>query len=129
VTIGPDNLDPPLAHVFNFETGLQGRTATMCPGVGSYLGVAPLSAYQILDPCQCELSGNIVEAHNDAQTHPAWQHETLFSPIIDRKADLGDPAYLGYNRVLAEWDQYMEQDPCSWAYYRAGWSYYGLVTQ
>jgi hypothetical protein len=126
VTVGPDNLDPPVASFFDFETGLQGWTATKCPGVGSCFGVASLSDYIIQDPCQCKLSGNIVELHNDDRNHSRWQHEMIVSPIIDRKTDLGDPAYLDYNRVMADFDYYGECGPyvCSDVLYRTGWSYF-----
>ena len=125
VTAGPDNLDPPVTSLFDFETDLQGWTAMMCPGIGSFLGVAPRSAYDLQDPCQCQLSGNIVELHNDAREHVSRQHEMIVSPIIDRKADLGDPAYLEYNRVMADYDYYVDQGSFgSVICYRAGWSYF-----
>lgn len=126
VTVGPDNLDPPAAPLFDFETGLQGWTAARCPGVGSWFGVAPRSDYLIQDPCHCKLSGNIVELHDGNRNHGARQWEMIVSPVIDRKADLGDPAYLVYNRVMADYDYYAECGPfvCSDVLYRTGWSYF-----
>jgi len=114
---------------YNFDADLQGWTVSKCPGAGSFMGVNPLSSYVIQDPCACELAGNILEFHNAAFQHPddlspVPQHEQGFSAICDRKADIGDPLFLDYNRVIAEWDQYSEMPQANGVFYRPGWSYY-----
>jgi hypothetical protein len=136
VVVDGSNLDPPIARVFDFEDGLQGWTASHCPGVGSFLGSAPLSQYVLSDPCSCTLAGNVLEMHDAVNQHPDGQHERAISPIIDRAGDLGDPGYLAYNRVFAEWDQYQDLPKEDGVFFRVGWSYYpyedpevpGLVT-
>ena len=110
--------------VYGFDGGLEGWTTGHCPGVGSYLGVAHLSSYEILDPCQCELSGYVLELHDPNHTHPEGQHEMAVSPIMDRKGDLGDPQYLEYNRFMADWDMYSWLPQTNGVFYRTVWSYY-----
>ncbi len=136
VVVDGSNLDPPITRAFDFEDGLQGWTASHCPGVGSYLGSAPLSQYTLYDPCSCELVGNVLEMHDAAYQHPDGQLELAISPIIDRVGDLGDPGYLAYDQVFAEWDEYVEMPRENGVFYCVGWSYYpyenpevpGLVT-
>ncbi len=123
VVIG-GNLIPDDTLHFGFESGLEGWTAARCPGVGAYLGLAPLAAYSILDPCACRLAGNVLEMHDAALEHPDMQHEMAFSPIIDRRSDIGDPGYLEYSRIVGEWDMYTETHDDRSVFYRAGWSYY-----
>ncbi len=124
VVIG-GNLVPDDTLHFGFETGLEGWTAARCPGVGRYLGIAPVTAYNILDPCACGMAGNLLEMYSDGSLpHPDLQNEMAFTPIVDRRADLGDPGYLEYNRIFAEWDMYAYLPMENGTYYRTGWSYY-----
>ncbi len=124
VQVAGSNLSPPLAQGFDFEDGLQGWVPGHCAGVGSYFGVAPLSQYAIADPCFCALSGNVVELHDDSYQHPEGQHERALSPVIDRVADLGDPGYLEYTKILADWVQYTDLPLANGVLFRPGWSYY-----
>jgi len=107
----------------NFDSGLGGWTASRCPGIGSYMGIAPLSNYVIQDPCECSLSGNILEFHNSTLEHPVGQHIMAETPIVDRMTDIG-ANYLDYNQIMADWDQYSEMPQENGVFYRAGWSYY-----
>lgn len=70
----------------DFENGLAPWTASVCPGVGSYAGIAPFACYDYVDPCECRLSGNILEMHDGVcptGSHPDGQHERIESPICD----------------------------------------------
>ncbi len=40
---------------YDFETSLQGWTASKCPALGSFFSIQPISRYNILDPCACGL--------------------------------------------------------------------------
>jgi hypothetical protein len=109
---------------YDFDDGtLQGWTATKCPGVGSFLGVADLNDYTLVDPCACALTGNVIEMHDSGGTHPDGQHETVSSPIVDRENDIPGN-YLSYNRIFAEWDHYADLPAENGVFYRSGWSYY-----
>lgn len=124
-TIGPANLDPAVAYAYNFEADLQGWVPGVCPGVGSYFGVAQIGVgYNILDPCPCSLTGNVVKMHDEFQAHPDGQHVMLYTPIIDRLNDIPSGNYLAYNRVFADYDQYADLPTINGVFYRGGWSYY-----
>lgn len=121
------NLVPPVSSIYEFDTSLEGWTPSRCPAVGSFLGVAPLSQYSVADACACALSGHVLEMHDESLHHPggpAPQFEIAVSPICDRRADIGDPAYLQYGRISAEWAQYGELPQAGGILYRAGWSYF-----
>lgn len=119
-----NNLVPNTPMSYNFDNGLQGWTASKCPGIGSFMGIAPRSNYVLQDPCACELSGNILKFHNANNEHPVFQHVMAYSPIADRKTDIGNPQYLSYNRIMMDWDQYSELPQENGVFYRSGWSYY-----
>ena len=120
-----NNLVPNTPVSYNFDANLGGWTASRCPGVGAYMGIAPVTAYNILDPCACRLAGTVLEMHDDGnKVHPEGQHEMTYTPIVDRKADIGDPTYLDYNRIIGQWDMYAELPQENGVFYRSGWSYY-----
>jgi hypothetical protein len=128
VTIHGPNLDPPDTLSFDFESGLQSWEASKCPGAGSLMGVAPVANYLILDPCECQLAGNVLEFHNDLFQHPGdidpvAQFEDGVSCAVDREADIG-PGYEEYNEISAWWDQYADMPQQNGVYYRPGWSYF-----
>jgi hypothetical protein len=125
-TIGPDNLDPATTHTYAFDVGLEGWDPGVCPGVGSFFGVAEVGAgnYSILDPCPCSLTGRVVKLHDDFQGHPDGQHVMISSPIVDRESDIPGGNYLAYNRVFADYDQYADLPPINGVFYRGGWTYY-----
>ncbi len=118
------NLTPPSTVLYQFETDLQGWTATKCPGIGSFFGLGNMADYIITDPCSCALQNNVLEMHNAEQLHPVGQHELLYTPIVDRAADIPGGTYLAYNRIMAEWDQYADLPLTNGVLYRAGWTYY-----
>jgi hypothetical protein len=106
---------------YNFDADLQGWTATSCPGVGSFFAVHPLSDYIIQDPCVCRLSGNVVGMHDDLGEHPANQHESSWSPIVDHRN------FQAYNHFLVFWDQYAQLPQANGVVYRPGFRYYPYV--
>ncbi|MCB9463853.1 MAG: hypothetical protein H6682_09235 [Candidatus Eisenbacteria bacterium] len=55
---------------YGFETDLEGWTAAACPGFGTFFGVADVSNYLIEDACDCGLSGNVLEMHDEMGEHP-----------------------------------------------------------
>ncbi len=116
--------DPAL--LFDWNDGLQGWTPSACPGVGSFLGVAALSDYVIMDPCVCGLDGHLMHFHNLSQEHFYGQRERAWSPIVDRT---GVGNYTDYNRIFADWDMYAELPMENGVFYRSGWSYYPFVCE
>jgi hypothetical protein len=50
---------------FDFETDVQGWSFESVPGTGTHFGVADRGDYDILDPCGCGLSGNLLEFHDE----------------------------------------------------------------
>jgi hypothetical protein len=115
------NLDPPVSVAYGYESDLEGWTAGHCAGVGSDLGVAPLSLYGLTEYCECGMAGNVIEFHDDDLAHPAQQYEMAISPILDRE-DLG-PGYLDYNVILGEM-QIAASSAAAGLFYRLGWLYY-----
>src|SRR5690606_29012945 len=110
---------------FNFEASADGWTFQACPGVGSFMGVGNVANYQILDPCGCSISGNVLEFHDDNQEHPSGQHELARSSptnLIDMRSHL--PANPTQRQVMADWDQYSEMPRANGAFYRPGWDYF-----
>ncbi len=124
IQLGGSGLVPPTPILYGFEEGLEGWTPSKCPGVGSFIGLGNLGDYTAVDPCGCALSGNVLEMHDAFRQHPVGQHEKLYSPIVDRENDIPAGAYLDYNRILAEWDQYADMPQVNGVFYRAGWTYY-----
>ena len=126
---GMDNLSiagsgSPSPLMFDYESGAQGWTSSVCAPRGSYFGIAPLSDYTILDPCGCGLSGNVLELHDAvgaAGSHPVGQHEMVFSPLADKSG------LSGCSTILAEWDQYSIQPQANGVFTRPGWNYYPYV--
>lgn len=108
--------------VYDFESDLQGWTATTCGALGSFFAVHPLSDYTILDFCDCGLSGNVVALHDASGGHPYGQYVQAISPPANRAA-LGET----YNEVLADWDQYSILPRPNGVFYRPGWNYYPYV--
>jgi hypothetical protein len=122
---GADNvtvsIDGAVVASYDFDTGDDGWTAGVCPGVGTFAGVQPASNYDL--PPGCSLSGYVLEFHDDQFQHPGdpdGQHEIAVSPIVDRTAY---PA-PDYNVVLARWDMYFWQQGMNGVLYRPGWFYY-----
>jgi hypothetical protein len=58
-----------------FEASADGWTFQACPGFGSFMELGNIADYQILDPCGCDIAGNVLEFHDDSQLHPMGQHE------------------------------------------------------
>lgn len=105
---------------YDFETGLQGWNPAFCASVGAYAGIADLGCYPILDPCQCDLSGNVMELHDgecENGFHPDEQHEWVESPICDLGSD-------EVKDIFAEFDMYAETPMENGVLYRPGWRYY-----
>jgi hypothetical protein len=110
---------------YTFEASADGWTFQACSGFGSYMGVGNVADYQILDPCGCELVGNVLEFHDDDQRHPSGQHELVRSnptDLFDMRSNL--PAFPTQLQVRAEWDQYSEMPRANGAFYRPGWDYF-----
>ncbi|MCC7142903.1 MAG: T9SS type A sorting domain-containing protein [Candidatus Eisenbacteria bacterium] len=110
---------------YDFETDAQGWTGEVCGAVGTFLGIAPLAAYNFPDLCECALSGNVMEVHDGVGPmgeHPAGQHVQLFSPPIDR-GSLGP----SYNDVFATWDIYADLPQANGVFIREGWNYYPYI--
>jgi hypothetical protein len=129
-SIGAANLTPAVVNSYNFDASAEGWVPGVCEGVGSFFGVANIGGgtYNILDPCPCSLTGMVMKMHDDNLLHPDGQHIFLKTPIMDRKTEIdalkGVDAYLGYNRVFAEYDQYADLPTINGVFYRGGWSYY-----
>jgi hypothetical protein len=120
------NLIANAAYTFDGGT-LEGWTAEALQGVGAFMGRANRELdYIVGDPCACALTGGVLEMHSDipSDRHPNGQEEALISPIVSRKVDIGSPAYLAYNRIMAEWDQYADMPQANGVFYRPGWKYY-----
>ncbi|MEZ4649068.1 MAG: FlgD immunoglobulin-like domain containing protein [Candidatus Eisenbacteria bacterium] len=118
----------PVLGQYGFESDLEGWTASGCPGVGTFVGIAAVSNYVIEDACDCGLSGNVLEFHDDNETHPDGQHVMVVSPPVDIEADvrpfLTDPGALS---IFADWDQYADLPRLDGVFIRAGWQYYPFL--
>jgi hypothetical protein len=107
-----------VAYDFNDGT-LQGWVADKAAGTGVFMGLGNMGDdYTIDDPCVCVLEDNVLEFHNEIQQHTTEQYECAESPIIDRSA------YLTYNRVMVEFDQYADMPQANGVFMRIGWRYY-----
>ncbi|MCB9463851.1 MAG: hypothetical protein H6682_09225 [Candidatus Eisenbacteria bacterium] len=113
---------------YAFESDLEGWTASACPGVGSLVGVAALSGYVIEDACDCGLSGNVLEMHDDNGEHPYGQNAMVVTPPVDVESDVRPllPAE-GNLQIFADWDQYSVMPRANGVFYRPGWMYYPWV--
>jgi hypothetical protein len=109
---------------YTFNSGLEGWTPQACPGFGSFMGVRDVSLYNIEDPCDCDLAGNVLEFHNDDFVHPYGQHVYGVSNPVNALRDV--PAPSGGNNVgiLANWDQYSVMPRANGVFYRPGWDYF-----
>jgi len=113
---------------YDFEEGLQGWEAIPCNGVGDYAGVADVGDYTILDPCFCDLEGNILEVHagdGDLGEHPDGQHVMLVSPICDILTNQGP----GEHTIFMEFDVYAIMPLDNGVLYRPRWYYYPFVCE
>lgn len=114
------------AASYNFDSGLAGWTPSACPAIGSFVGVRDLSVYVIEDPCECALSGKVLEFHNDEGDHPYGQYVRTRSNPVDVLHDV-DPLLSGPGgqyRITAFWDQYTVMPQANGVFYRPGWDYY-----
>lgn len=104
----------------DFETGITPWVASFCPGIGSFAGIAPLGCYGYIDPCQCRLSGNVLEMHEGdcpAGTHPQGQLESIESPICDIGS--GEP-----HSILLDFDMFADMPFEDGVLFRVMWKYY-----
>jgi len=109
--------------VYDFESGLQGWTATGCLGKGSFFHIADVNNYTIQDPCACRLSGNVAVWHHPLNyNHPDGQHEQSESP----PADIGVLG-AGYNRIVGAYDVYAEMPYANGVLDRIGFDYYPFL--
>lgn len=106
---------------YDFEEGVEGWTPGVCPPVGSFFAVHPISQYQFPDPCRCRLSGNVIAFHDGNQEHPDGQRVIALSNVVDRRD------YLDYTRIIGDWDLYGALPSYDGVLYRAGWSYYPYI--
>jgi hypothetical protein len=103
-----------------WESGLNGWTRSTCSQIGDFIDVVDIGCYQILDPCECNLSGNVVEMHEgqcEQGTHPTGQHECIESPICD----LGD---AGLKSIFADLNWYGDLPEANGVGFRVSWRYY-----
>jgi len=113
---------------YDFESGLDGWTPSACPGFGSFAGIADISSYVIEDACTCELSGNVLEHHDDNNEHPYGQHTEAQSPPVDVQNDVnGTIGGSGQLEIFADWSQYTDLPRANGVFYRPGWNYYPFV--
>ncbi|MCA9759438.1 MAG: hypothetical protein KDA27_26830, partial [Candidatus Eisenbacteria bacterium] len=113
---------------YAFESDLDGWTAVACPGVGTLLGVADISNYVIEDACDCGLSGNVLEMHDDMGEHPYGQQAFAVTPPVDVVSDvLPLLTSAGNLSIFADWDQYSLMPRANGVFYRPGWMYYPWV--
>lgn len=107
----------------DFESGLQGWTATPGPANGTEAGLASAGSYTYDPSCGLGvngLSGNVLEFHDGTQQHPARQRERAASPAIPIEGYGTDPL-----NVFAEYNIYADNPltPDS-VLYSWWWSYY-----
>ncbi len=109
--------------VSDFESGLDGWTASACPGFGTFIGINGINSYLIEDPCTCELAGNVLEMHDDNNEHPYGQRVAARSGIADL-ANGTDPNGIGNLSIFARWSQYSVLPQANGVFYRPGWDYF-----
>ncbi len=104
----------------DFENGIEPWTPSVCPGVGVLAGIAPFECYDFIDPCDCRLSGNVLELHVDPCPdgfHPDYQYERLESPICD--IGTGDA-----HNIFLHFDLFAEMPIELGVTFRVRWRYY-----
>jgi hypothetical protein len=116
------------AASYNFNAGAQGWTFEGCPGQGLDFALANLqtAGYEILDPCGCDILGNLLEFHNDNLEHAYGTRQMAVSNPTDldeMRAQL-DFSMGGILEIRAEWDQYTNLPRANGVFYRPGWDYY-----
>lgn len=111
-------------YSYNFDADIQGWTAEACAGLGSFFSIVPVGDYVILDPCACELAGNVAAFHDEAREHPVGQLAGAFSPPARKSIQA---PYPSYNKIFADWDMYAELPQANGVFYRPGWNYYPFV--
>ena len=119
------------ATAYDFDASIQGWTAEACPGFGTFLGIAPLTDYIIEDPCQCELSGNILEMHRgvgDDGDHIYGQHSYAVSPAVDILNDV-NLSGEGQFSMFVDWDQYSVMPRANGVFYRPGAYYFPFLCE
>lgn len=107
---------------YDFEDGThQGWTLGICDPVGDFVDIVDVAFYTILDPCACELRGNILECHagppGPDANHPVDQQISLTSPICW----FGDTTL---KTVFMEFDIYADMPQTNGVLLRPGWRYY-----
>jgi len=114
--------------VYDFESGLGGWSPVTCPGLGSFAGIAPVTAYTIEDPCSCQLDGNVLEHHDENGEHPYGQNTIAESNPVDVENDVADVCgSVGSLEIFADWSQYSIQPRANGVFYRPGWNYYPFI--
>jgi len=114
--------------LFTFESDLEGWAPVACPGFGSFEGIAAVSNYTIEDPCVCELSGNVLEHHDDNLEHPYGQNVEAKSNPVDVENDVvGNLSGTGQLEIFADWSQYSIQPRANGVFYRPGWDYFPFL--
>ncbi|MEZ4651285.1 MAG: FlgD immunoglobulin-like domain containing protein [Candidatus Eisenbacteria bacterium] len=122
------------ANNYNFDAGLQGWTPEACPGFGTFFGIAPLTDYIIEDPCQCELTGNILEMHRGIGQngdHIYGQHSYAVSPEVDVLNDVTPSSLPGVGQLsmFVDWDQYSVMPRANGVFYRPGAYYFPYLCE
>ncbi|MCC7142017.1 MAG: T9SS type A sorting domain-containing protein [Candidatus Eisenbacteria bacterium] len=110
---------------YDYESSDGGWAASTCSPIGTFFGINNLSNYTVLDPCACNLAGNVMSFHQgtgDAGTHVYGQHVLAYSPPAD-KSTLG----AGCFTILADWDQYSVQPRANGVFHRPGWNFFPFV--
>lgn len=107
---------------YDFETDLGGWTPVASSGPGPFFVLDDTSAYGFLDPCECNLSGNVIAFHDAMHEHPYGQHQRAISNPVD-VASVPDPG-SGALSIFALWDQYAELPVANGVFFLPGWVYY-----
>ncbi|MCB9463016.1 MAG: hypothetical protein H6682_04960 [Candidatus Eisenbacteria bacterium] len=117
---GPTGTD---VATYGFEVDLEGWSAEILPGFGTFVGVANSADYLLEDVCQCDIEGNVLEMHDDNEEHPYGQHLYAASPPVDVLNDVDLPG-SGPLEIFADWTEYLDLPRSNGVFVRPGWQYY-----
>ena len=122
------------ANSYDFESGLDGWSASACPPIGSFLGVEQLGDYVIEESCQCDLDGGVLKLHEGppaSASHPEGQHTIGVSPAVDVLNDVNSITLPGDApvQVFVDWDQYSRLPQANGVFYRPGAQYFPDVCE
>ncbi len=120
---------------YDFNSGEQGFTFEMCPGIGAFMDVHPQSEWTIwMDAaglaCGCPMSNNVLgfatdDVPYDQPGHPEDHNEAGISGIVERGGYTGP----NYDATIARDDAFWYMRKGTGGHYKPNWQYYPFTSE